>query len=196
VSLFVVPEKGAPQPGGPVLNLRGEVVGISVGTLTAGQNLNFAVPFADVRALAYSPSSRIAFPPLRETRTGEANRTVVTGPAAREPSKGNLLLSLPDDPVQLRAMVFQLPVRGTEVRQNILIRFLGCYPIQAHSEMACFLRIGNIATGGRTRLFLDQPSLNDSYGMGARLNEVVYMATGERGGASLSRVTCRPARKN
>jgi S1-C subfamily serine protease len=30
--------------GGPVLNTAGEVVGISVATITAGQNLNFAVP--------------------------------------------------------------------------------------------------------------------------------------------------------
>jgi hypothetical protein len=37
--------------GGPILNARGEVVGVAVGMLEDGQNLNFAVPVAYVRAI-------------------------------------------------------------------------------------------------------------------------------------------------
>jgi S1-C subfamily serine protease len=37
--------------GGPILNAKGEVVGVAVGTLEDGQNLNFAVPVAYVRAI-------------------------------------------------------------------------------------------------------------------------------------------------
>jgi hypothetical protein len=37
--------------GGPILNAKGEVVGIAVGMLDEGQNLNFAVPVAYVRAI-------------------------------------------------------------------------------------------------------------------------------------------------
>ena len=37
--------------GGPVLNGKGEVIGISVATFTRGQNLNFAVPVNDLKAL-------------------------------------------------------------------------------------------------------------------------------------------------
>jgi tetratricopeptide (TPR) repeat protein len=37
--------------GGPILNARGEVVGVAVGSLDAGQNLNFAVPAAAARRL-------------------------------------------------------------------------------------------------------------------------------------------------
>ena len=37
--------------GGPILNTKGEVVGVAVGMLEDGQNLNFAVPVAYVRAL-------------------------------------------------------------------------------------------------------------------------------------------------
>jgi tetratricopeptide (TPR) repeat protein len=37
--------------GGPVVNASGEVVGVASGFLTEGQNLNFAVPIAAVRAL-------------------------------------------------------------------------------------------------------------------------------------------------
>ena len=37
--------------GGPILNFRGEVVGVAVGMLEDGQNLNFAVPVAYVRSI-------------------------------------------------------------------------------------------------------------------------------------------------
>lgn len=37
--------------GGPILNAKGEVVGVAVGMLEDGQNLNFAVPVAYVRAI-------------------------------------------------------------------------------------------------------------------------------------------------
>jgi Trypsin-like peptidase domain len=48
--------------GGPVLNGRGEVVGVSVSMLREGQNLNFAVPVSDIMAVAESPVGRISFP--------------------------------------------------------------------------------------------------------------------------------------
>lgn len=48
--------------GGPVLNRRGELVGVSVSVLRAGQNLNFAVPLDDVRALASAAPGRVSFP--------------------------------------------------------------------------------------------------------------------------------------
>jgi tetratricopeptide (TPR) repeat protein len=37
--------------GGPVMNTSGEVIGVAVGTLRTGQNLNFAVPVSDLRFL-------------------------------------------------------------------------------------------------------------------------------------------------
>jgi len=45
--------------GGPILNARGEVVGVAVGMLEDGQNLNFAVPVSYVRSILESKSSTV-----------------------------------------------------------------------------------------------------------------------------------------
>lgn len=42
--------------GGPILNTHGEVVGVAVGTLEDGQNLNFAVPVSYVRSILEAKS--------------------------------------------------------------------------------------------------------------------------------------------
>jgi trypsin-like peptidase/pre-peptidase len=47
--------------GGPVLNMRGEVVGVSVAMWAEGQNLNFAVPVTEVSRLSQTRPGRIAF---------------------------------------------------------------------------------------------------------------------------------------
>ena len=63
--------------GGPVLNSRGEVVGVSVAMLRQGQNLNFAIPASNVRAMLTSPPGRVAFPsaPTSEARATASNRS-------------------------------------------------------------------------------------------------------------------------
>ncbi|MFL5540713.1 MAG: trypsin-like peptidase domain-containing protein [Longimicrobiaceae bacterium] len=47
--------------GGPVLNMRGEVIGVSVSVLSEGQNLNFAVPATELVTLTQQRPDRIAF---------------------------------------------------------------------------------------------------------------------------------------
>jgi hypothetical protein len=47
--------------GGPVLNMRGEVIGVSVSVLSEGQNLNFAVPATELLTLSQARPERIAF---------------------------------------------------------------------------------------------------------------------------------------
>src|SRR5690606_38122480 len=48
--------------GGPVLNHAGQVVGVAAALMEGGQNINFAVPVADLRAVLNSPAGRLAFP--------------------------------------------------------------------------------------------------------------------------------------
>ncbi len=64
--------------GGPVLNRRGEVVGVTVAVYEGGQNLNFAVPLEDVRAIVGSPAGVVAF-----AAAGEGP-LAIGGPAGEE----------------------------------------------------------------------------------------------------------------
>tara|TARA_R110002033_G_scaffold170966_1_gene215033 strand:+ start:1710 stop:2747 length:1038 start_codon:yes stop_codon:yes gene_type:complete len=45
--------------GGPVINNSGQVIGVAVGTLTSGQNLNFAIPTSSLKLLLEKQSSSI-----------------------------------------------------------------------------------------------------------------------------------------
>lgn len=45
--------------GGAVVNSRGELVGVAVGTITAGQNLNFAIPLASLKNLINHQSKSV-----------------------------------------------------------------------------------------------------------------------------------------
>jgi hypothetical protein len=59
--------------GGPVVNLRGEVIGLAVATLKLGQNLNFAVPSAYLASLLSRKTEPRPFPTRKRTegKTGE-----------------------------------------------------------------------------------------------------------------------------
>ncbi len=59
--------------GGPVLNERGEVIGVSVLQVTEGQNLNFAIPAAELEILtAFKSDVPLAFSNLIENRRNQS----------------------------------------------------------------------------------------------------------------------------
>ncbi len=65
--------------GGPVLNAKGEVIGVSVATLRDGQNLNFAIPVNYLKALMPTPPKPTkpqADPPPTEPKPGLAPQEI------------------------------------------------------------------------------------------------------------------------
>ncbi len=66
--------------GGPVVNLRGEVIGLAVATLKVGQNLNFAVPSSYLSQLIAHKTEIRAFPPRRPTQERKAATSGVGEP--------------------------------------------------------------------------------------------------------------------
>jgi S1-C subfamily serine protease len=85
--------------GGPVLNRRGEVLGVAVAVWAGGQNLNFAVPLEALRAALSAEEARLAFPaptvgtpPARASANGRWGRLLrlsapptVAGPSCTPP---------------------------------------------------------------------------------------------------------------
>lgn len=60
--------------GSPVVDRDGTVIGMSVGSLPAGQNMNFAIPARDILAVAASPAGRVEFPSSSEPPFAAADR--------------------------------------------------------------------------------------------------------------------------
>ena len=59
--------------GGPVINNSGQVIGVAVGTLTSGQNLNFAIPISYLKVLLNKESTSII--PLNVAKGTTAPKT-------------------------------------------------------------------------------------------------------------------------
>jgi len=62
--------------GGPVLNGKGEVIGVSVATLRGGQNLNFAIPSNYLKALLRKTGPA---KPLARAKPAKAQRSILAG---------------------------------------------------------------------------------------------------------------------
>ncbi len=70
--------------GGPILDTRGQLVGVAIGTFTAGQNLNFAVPVTAMNAFLATPEDRqpVAAAQGLEGRQGESGAQLTDGVVA------------------------------------------------------------------------------------------------------------------
>jgi hypothetical protein len=66
--------------GGPVLNIRGEVIGVSVATFRGGQNLNFAIPSSYLKALLGKTGTAM---PLAQAKPIKAQRSILSGLGGR-----------------------------------------------------------------------------------------------------------------
>lgn len=66
--------------GGPVLNLKGQVIGVAVGSFKGGQNLNFMIPAAAVARLSARMSAPVGAVPIIERKTLPTAVTVKVEP--------------------------------------------------------------------------------------------------------------------
>lgn len=66
--------------GGPVLNARGEVIGVSVATYRGGQNLNFAIPSNYLKALL---SKTGPVKPLAQVEPNKSQKSIMSGLGGR-----------------------------------------------------------------------------------------------------------------
>lgn len=143
----------AGSSGGPVLNLRGEVVGVSVASLEEGQNLNFAIPAADIRAVINSPAGRIPFP------TGEPQQSV----AQSAPSTGPGYQQSQATTAAPRQV--ELPP-SVQRDQQFEIRLKEC-AATAGGRLVCQLTASNRASNSNDdqTLYLLKPSFRTVYGV-------------------------------
>ena len=92
---YKIPQITAPispgSSGGPVLNEKGEVIGVSVLTIRNGQNFNFAIPINYLKSLLSEVQLTKA---LRKTRVATSNRSALIDPSDSE--KREVVSSRPD----------------------------------------------------------------------------------------------------
>jgi len=89
--------------GGPVLNGKGEVIGVSVATFRGGQNLNFAIPSSYLKTLL-SKASPAKPKPLAEAKPVKAARSILADLGGRSTEGG-------------RRGTVDLEIHGTPVRR-------------------------------------------------------------------------------
>ena len=120
--------------GGPVLNTRSQVVGISVAMLKDGQNLNFAVSASDIRALLRSPPGHYPFPPAESESVAE-----VPSGSRSQPSEQRVAPPASPAPDPL-TYVASLPVLDSFPVGRTKIRFLGCkrVVVSGSADGVCF----------------------------------------------------------
>ena len=76
--------------GGPVLNARGRVIGVTVSSVRGGQNLNFAVPGRELARLAARNGPRVEFPTGMPSRASVESGDAV-GPRPELPERWQFL---------------------------------------------------------------------------------------------------------
>jgi len=69
--------------GGPVVNSKGEVVGVAVATFKGGQNLNFAIPSQYLSAMIPSIKDAVALPEAGKALKGNKEKTILDNMGGR-----------------------------------------------------------------------------------------------------------------
>jgi len=100
--------------GGPVLNGKGEVIGVSVATFKGGQNLNFAIPSNYLKSLIAKAGPA---KPLAQAKPSKMQRSVLADLGGRS-SEGVIGGQLTWEYVQMQAGTYAFSLRN-QLRHNV-----------------------------------------------------------------------------
>lgn len=100
--------------GGPVLNARGEVIGVSVATFRGGQNLNFAIPANYLKTLLDKAGFAI---PLSQGKPPSARRSILADLGGRS-SEGVVGAQLTWEYVSMQSGKYAVSFRN-QLRENV-----------------------------------------------------------------------------
>ena len=135
--------------GSPVVNARGELVAIALGSIAGREDGDIAVDVSAIRELLARPAVRLGFPsregtiaaakaPAGDPRAGPTSTTVKPVDAGAKPrSTGSIF-----------------PERyGTAISADtagpFAVELFGCARLESRQKVYCYLRVSNLA-GGRT----------------------------------------------
>lgn len=85
--------------GGPVVNGKGEVVGVAVATFDSGQNLNFAIPSRYLSALIPAIKDPVALPKAAEVQKAKKEKSILDGAGAKGTEGVTAAQFLWDEPI-------------------------------------------------------------------------------------------------
>lgn len=139
---------GAPITGGmagsAVVNARGELVAIAVGTIPGRDENDFAVDVSTLRDLVARPAVRLGLP----ARDG----TIAAARAPADPKAvtGGVPARATDAAVKARTTVFPerygAPISADTARQYA-VELFGCARLESRLKVYCYLRITNLGQG-------------------------------------------------
>lgn len=135
--------------GSPVVNSRGELVAIALGSIPGRDEGNIAVDVTAIRELLARPAVRLGFP----SRDGTIAAARATGADPRAPGTTAAAAVKPVEPAtRPRSSAGIFPERyGTPVSTDTTGAFevllYGCAKLESRKRVYCYLRVGNLASG-------------------------------------------------
>lgn len=135
--------------GAPVVNSRGELVAIALGSIPGRQEGDVAVDVSAIRELLTRPAVRLGFPSrdgsLAAARAPTADpKTVGTAPAvASKPAEPT---ARPHSTASIFPERYGAPV-SADTAGSFEILLYGCAKLESRKRIYCYLRVGNLASG-------------------------------------------------
>ena len=139
---------GLTSVGAPVINVRGEFVGMALGSIPGRDDGDIAIDVSAIREVLARPASPLRFP----ARDGTMAAAPVTD-APTTPSNGGARAtdSLASARRPVSASVF--PERygariGADTARNWSVELYGCARLESRSRIFCYLRVTSLGAGG------------------------------------------------